>query len=307
MPGVVGRRFREGRHPATIRAMTPTALPPRRTAAVLEPFKARARDAYDAAADRYDDDALGFWARAGERTVASLDLEPGMDVLDLACGTGASALPAARVVGPTGHVIAVDLAEAMLERGRGKARRAGLDNIDFIAGDMTVTRYPASSFDALICAFGVSMVPDMAGFVRDLWPMLRPGGRLAITTWGPRLWAPMYEVWRDAVRAERPDLVTDFHPWDQLTDPTAVARLLGEAGVPQRVVKVVPEFDRWPLRGPHDWWTIVMGSGLRWTMEQLPPDARARVRERNLAYVRDRRIDWLTCNVLYATARKPDR
>lgn len=285
-------------------AMTTTVRPPRDPAG-LEPFKARARDAYNSAADRYDDDALGFWARAGERTVARLDLAPGMEVLDLASGTGASAIPAARVVGPTGRVVAVDLAEAMLDRGREKARRARLDNIEFIRGDMTATGLPDGSFDAVVCVFGVSMVPDMADFVRELWRLLRPGGRLAITTWGPRLWAPMHEVWRETVRSEQADLVNDFHPWDRVTDPAAVARLLAEAGVPQRVLKVVPEFDRWPLRGPHDWWTIVMGSGLRWTMEQLPPDARSRIRERNLAYVRDHRIDWLSCNVLYATATKP--
>ena len=270
----------------------------------LEPYKRRARDAYEAAADRYDDPALGFWARVGERTVAGLDLQPGMTVLDLATGTGAAALPAAAAVGPSGRVVAVDLAEAMLERGRDKARRAGLDQIEWVRADMVATGLPGASFDAVICAFGVSMAPDMPAFVRELWRLVRPGGRLAVTTWGPRLWAPMYDVWRGSVLAEWPELGDDFHAWDRLTDPTAVARLLGEAGIPGRGMKVVPEFDRWPLRGPHDWWTIVMGSGLRWTMDQLSPEARARVRARNLAYVADHRIEWLACNVLYATATK---
>jgi ubiquinone/menaquinone biosynthesis C-methylase UbiE len=289
---------------ATIATMTLPAQIVAALPATLEPYKRRARDAYEAAADRYDDAALGFWARAGERTIARLALEPGMHVLDLASGTGASALPAAEAVGPGGRVVAVDLAQAMLERGREKARRAGIDHIEWVRGDMVATRLPAASFDAVVCVFGVSMAPDMPAFVRELWRLVRPGGRLAVTTWGPRLWAPMYDVWRASVLEEWPQLGDDFHAWDRVTDPTSVARLLGEAGIPGRGMKVVPEFDRWPLRSPHDWWTIVMGSGLRWTMEQLTPEARARVRERNLAYVRDHRVEWLACNVLYATALK---
>ncbi len=92
--------------------------------AMPDPIRTRARSTYDAAADRYDDAALGFWSRSGERTIERLGLTPGMTVLDLACGSGASTLPAARRVGPTGHVIGIDLSERMLEMGRDKARFA---------------------------------------------------------------------------------------------------------------------------------------------------------------------------------------
>ncbi len=73
--------------------------------------------------------------------------------------------------------------------------------------------------------------------------------------------------------ASAADLVADFHPWHRITTPTALVGLLTDAGVPRDALKVLPEFDVWPLRSPYDWWSIVMGSGLRWTMEQLSPDA----------------------------------
>jgi ubiquinone/menaquinone biosynthesis C-methylase UbiE len=273
--------------------------------AMLDPIRMRARSAYDAAADRYDDSALGFWARSGERTIERLGLQPGMRVLDVACGSGASTLPAARRVGPTGKVIGVDLSDQMLAMGRDKARRAHLDQIEFRLGDMSSTGFPDASFDAVVCVFGVSFAPDMERLVAELWRMVKPGGRLAVTTWGPRLWAPLYDVWREAVRHERADLVSDFRPWYRITTPTAVADLLRSAGVPREALRVLPEFDVWPLRSAHDWWSIVMGSGLRWTMDQLPPDAVERVRRTNLEHARRHDVTSVTCNVLYATATKP--
>ena len=226
-------------------------------------------------------------------------------MLDLACGSGASTVPAARRVGPSGKVIGVDLSEKMLANGRERAHRAGLDQIEFRYGDMTRTGFPDASFDAVVCVFGLSLAPDMLAFVADLWRMVRPGGRLAITTWGPRLWAPLHDVWRNAVRLERGDLVSDFHPWEATNTPTALAGLLTAGGIPREHLRILPEFDIWPLRSAHDWWAIVMGSGLRWTMEQLSPEAAARVRTTNLEYARRHDVAAITCNVLYVTATKP--
>src|SRR3954452_18854080 len=50
--------------------------------------------------------------------------------------------------------------------------------------------YSDDSFDAVVCVFAISFVPDMVKQVRELWRMVRPGGQLAITTWGPRMFEP---------------------------------------------------------------------------------------------------------------------
>ena len=69
----------------------------------------KAASTYNAAADHFDDEPLGFWARFGRRTVERLALRAGGAVLDVGCGTGASAIPAAERVGPSGRVIGVAL------------------------------------------------------------------------------------------------------------------------------------------------------------------------------------------------------
>jgi len=84
-----------------------------RTSGTPEEAKQRAATTYNAAADVYDDPANSFWERFGSRTVARLQLAPGSNVLDVCCGSGASAIPAAAAVGDNGSVIGVDLAETL--------------------------------------------------------------------------------------------------------------------------------------------------------------------------------------------------
>src|SRR5882762_5313610 len=88
--------------------------------AITDPVKMKAAAAYNAAADHFDDEALGLWAKYGGRTVERLALQPGASVLDVGCGTGASAIPAAEKIGPKGKVVAVDLADRLLEIARRK-------------------------------------------------------------------------------------------------------------------------------------------------------------------------------------------
>ena len=127
----------------------------------LAAAKLKAETAYNAAADYFDAEPLGFWARSGRRTVERLRLRDGAHVLDVCCGTGASALPAAQAVGPEGHVIAVDLAGELLKLGQAKAQAAELQCVEFRRGDMTGLGFPDRHFDAVVCVFGIFFVPDM--------------------------------------------------------------------------------------------------------------------------------------------------
>ena len=107
----------------------------------------KAAATYNAAADFFDHPANTFWERYGRRTIELLGLTAGGRVLDVCCGSGASAIPAAHAVGPTGTVIGVDLAENLLELARTKANRDGLANVQFETGDMTALRFEDNSFD----------------------------------------------------------------------------------------------------------------------------------------------------------------
>ena len=86
-------------------------------------------------------------------------------------------------------------------------------------------------FDAVVCVFGIFFVADMVEGVRRLWAHVKPGGALAITTWGPRLFEPGNSAFWEAVRDERPELYKGFNPWDTITEPDTLADLLTRANV----------------------------------------------------------------------------
>jgi ubiquinone/menaquinone biosynthesis C-methylase UbiE len=263
---------------------------------------ARVEETYDAAAGYFDDDPLSFRARFGERTVARLALSPGAVVLDVGCGTGASAIPAARRVGRNGYVIGIDLSGLMVKRARAKARARGVANLDFRVGDMGELPFADGSFDAVISAFSIFFAPDMVAQVRALWRLVRPGGKVAITTWGPNAFEPALSAWWRAVEQYCPGIDRVPLPRDRLAEIAALRTLLSDAGISE--AEVAAEEGRQALRTAEDWWTIVLGTGARGVIDRLPSEQVARVRAANLAWLDEDGVDSVETNVHYAVATK---
>ena len=271
-------------------------------AEIVQPPRNPAAAVYDAAADFFDTAAVTCWDRFGQRTVDRLSLCAGAHVLDVCCGSGGSALPAARAVGRNGRVIGIDLAEKLLACARAKAKSEGLANVEFRAVDLDTLEGVTGDFDAVVCVFGIFFVSDMAGALARLWKRVRPGGALAVTSWGPRLFEPASTAFWDAVQRVAPAHHKTFSPWDRIAEPTDLRGLFEASGIGD--VKVEPEAATHALASPEDWWTIVLGSGYRGTLEQLDRDAREQVRTLTLDRLRADKVGSIEANVLYATARR---
>jgi ubiquinone/menaquinone biosynthesis C-methylase UbiE len=263
----------------------------------------RAAFTYNAAADFFDASPLSFWDYFGRRTIELASLPSGSRVLDVCCGTGASALPAAEAVGQTGAVIGVDLAKELLELARAKAIQRRLRNIEFEVGDMLSLRFSVASFDAAVCVFGIFFVPDMSKAVSELWSRIRPGGKLAVTTWGPNFCKPANDAFWRSIKNVRPDLHKGFNPWDRIDSPASLRGIFDQARIASP--NITREDRLHPINSAEDWWTIVLGSGYRGTIEQLDLAERQKVQEANLAFIRDEKISAIETNVLYALAAKP--
>jgi len=264
--------------------------------------KRRVVATYTAAADHFDDACAAFWGYFGRRTVERLALPEGARVLDVCCGTGSSALPAAEAVGSKGFVLGLDLTPALLAKAESKAQQRGFAHLEFICADFESVSLAQATFDAVICVLGIFFLPDMAAALQRLWGWVRPGGALAITTWGRTVLEPVNRLFWESVREERPDLDRAFRPWDRIATPGDLAGLFEAAGIPHSHAEA--ESRAFPVPDANDFWAVVLGSGYRGTLEQMNLASQERLRLRLLEKLRTAGAGALDMEVIYGLARK---
>ena len=154
----------------------------------LDEIRERSRKVWDAMAPG--------WERAGKETweysrpvsewlVARVDPRPGQVILDLAAGLGETAFLAAPRVGPTGRVLVTDFAAGMLNAARRRAAEFGVTNAEFRELDAERMTLDAESVDGVVCRWGYMLMADPAAAFRETHRVLRPGGRLAFSVFGP--------------------------------------------------------------------------------------------------------------------------
>ncbi|MFQ5558041.1 MAG: methyltransferase domain-containing protein [Acidimicrobiales bacterium] len=138
--------------------------------------------------NRYDADTLA--QAAGDETSLSMgcgnpcamaELEPGETVLDLGSGGGLDVILSAKRVGPTGKAYGVDFLDEMLEVARTNAARAGVTNVEFLAGMLEDLPLPDSSVDVVISNCVINLTPDKKLVFAEIARVLRPGGRVAVS------------------------------------------------------------------------------------------------------------------------------
>jgi len=118
---------------------------------------------------------------ASEAAVAAAGISPGMEVLDVATGTGNAAIRAARA---GARVVALDLTPAMIARARERARAEGLE-VEWVEGNAERLPFPDGRFDAVLSVFGAMLAPRPERVAPELFRVVRPGGAVAMATWPP--------------------------------------------------------------------------------------------------------------------------
>ena len=120
---------------------------------------------------------------SGEELVATLGIAPGMKVLDVGCGDGTTALPAAKL---GADVLGVDIAANLVATGNERASAAGLRNVRFIEGDASDLRVVVSdAYDLVVSIFGAMFAPRPFDVAKELVRVTKPGGRIVMGNWIP--------------------------------------------------------------------------------------------------------------------------
>lgn len=137
-----------------------------------------------------------------DRLVELAGIQPGHRVLDVATGIGEPAVTAARKVGPTGKVTAIDLSPGMLALARERAKENDLANIEFQEADAEFLKLPSSSFNAITCRFGLMFMPDVVGALKTMRDALVTDGKIAAAVWSSPDKVPFFVVPSQVVMKE---------------------------------------------------------------------------------------------------------
>jgi ubiquinone/menaquinone biosynthesis C-methylase UbiE len=124
-----------------------------------------------------------FMRQSGEAVVESLGITPSMRVLDLGCGDGTTAVPAARI---GAEVVGIDIARNLVEAGNRRAAEFGLRTLKFQEGDATnLEGLPDRSFDFTLSVFGAMFAPRPFDVAKEMVRVTKPGGRIVMGNWIP--------------------------------------------------------------------------------------------------------------------------
>jgi SAM-dependent methyltransferase len=183
-----------------------------------------------------------------ERMLDLVGVDTGHRVLDVAAGTGEQTLLAAHRVGPTGAVLATDIAQQMLALAAEAAARAGLRNVETLVQDARDLNLEPRSFDAVITRLALMLVPERPRVMAGIYRVLRPGKKFAALVLAtadkcPLIAVPMQIAGR---RAGAPQAPFGDPGMFALGDPAVLAAVFQDAGFRDVTVEAVPFQRRYP-------------------------------------------------------------
>ena len=178
-----------------------------------------------------------------DRMMELAGIKPGDNVLDIATGIGDPAIDAARIVQPTGRVLAVDQSQRRLATARRRAKEQGLENlIEFIESDIEIMEFPSSKFNAILSKWGLMFFADLERLLSRILDALLPdrGGVFVAAVWSRPEKVPSMKIPSLVLdRLEVPPLPTALNPF-RLSDMSVLSKLFIEAGFEDVKIEAVP-------------------------------------------------------------------
>ena len=205
----------------------------------------------------------------------------GMNVLDVACGSGEPGLTLAEIVGANGSVTCTDIISQMVSASEQAAGRRGLTNMKFYGCTAEALPFSNNMFDATVCRLGAMFFPDPVAGLREMLRVTKPGGKIALAVWHSSESNPFFYIVTDVL-----DRYVEPHPDDpaaagafRFAQPGALVQILKEAGA-ANVRERILEFHITAPISLDEFWTVrsELSDTVRQKLAQIDQSLQARVK-----------------------------
>lgn len=255
----------------------------------------------------YDRQAVRFLALTAKRLVEVANIEGNETILDVATGTGHSAIALANHVGASGRVIGIDIAADMLEVARANITKAGLNNIELQLGDAENLNFEDGSFDKVICASGIFFLPDMLAGLKEWRRVTKPGGVVAFSSFGETAFNPMREKYANRIQNNYGVVLPPSRGFQRLNTVEKCQDLMQQAGFGLEDIEIRTEQLGYYLQNADEWWDIVWHTGFRHSVSRIAPERLKQFKTEHLAEVGMLATDkgiWLDVPVILVLGKK---
>lgn len=256
--------------------------------------KAMIQQGFDTVAAGYDHPSLSFFPETARRLIEHLQLNPTDHLLDVCTGTGVVALTAAEKL-TQGKVTGIDLSSGMLQQAKmtamdgGNAGNAGaIGSAKFIqmdVDDLSLEKLGRADepFDIATCSFGLFFLEDMTQGLTNIASTVRPGGKVAITTFTGEAFSPMADIFMkhyEETGREVPPL-----SWKRLATEELIKEQFNAVGISK--VNIHHEPLGYQMTDPQMWWDVVWNAGWRSLLNQLSEEEQKQFEEEHIKEITD--------------------
>jgi ubiquinone/menaquinone biosynthesis C-methylase UbiE len=252
----------------------PTSQQPSTPAVWQQPESA---GAWSRAAASYSHTGPAFFQYFGKELVDFAGIDAGARLLDVATGRGAVLFPAIEKVGQKGEVIGIDYSEGMVEATNAEIKRLEIENAHAKHMSAEQMQFDDNSFDMVFCSFAIFFFPRLDRALSEFRRVLKPGGKLVVSTWGKGddRWKWLQEMQRQRARELMPQ--SNKAPATPVYDTQeSLEEVLAEAGFTNiKLGKVDKEFF---YASAEEWWDTQWSHGSRIFLERIPAEALEQMR-----------------------------